>query len=194
MKWSNRFGFARHQRAGLVALLLSITSGCGPSGERTDNQSRPASTDRRLSRSNTGRRERSSIPTNAEANLALPNTVQTISSSAQSIPSVDLESAKAKANSGDSVAQTTLANYYATGQGGRIDLTEAVRWYRAAAERGEVRAQYQLGNLYAEGRGVTRDDREAVQWFYQAAQQGDRMAQYSMGLMYANGQGVAADN
>src|SRR3989441_11637526 len=190
-----KFGLAAPRRAGLMVFVLAIASGCGPSGERTDNEPKPALTNRPGSRLQPKRLARDSDPAPENRIGEQTNPIPTAPSpSLESTSSFDLESTKTKANSGDIAAQAALGNYYATGQGGRIDLTEAVKWYRAAAEQGEVRSQYNLANMYAEGRGAPRDDREAAKWFYQAAQQGDRMAQYSMALLYANGQGVAANN
>src|SRR5438045_7369389 len=176
-----------------MALMLAISAGCGPSGERTGNEPKPAATNRPVSRFKHKRTE--PTPDSAHANGIEASTYRVPtapSPSLQSNSSVDLEITKTKAEQGDVAAQAALGNYYATGQGGRIDLSQAVKWYRAAAEQGEIRAQYHLATMFAEGRGTARDDREAGKWFYKAAQQGDRMAQYSVGLMYGSGQGAAA--
>src|SRR6266516_1105024 len=190
-----KFGIAAPRQAGFISLMLDVASLCCPSGDRIGNKPKPAATNRPVSRPKTKRLARDSDPAHSNGVGAPTNPGPTTpSTSLQFSSSFDLESARTKAESGDVEAQTALGNYYATGQRGRIDLAEAVKWYRAAAEQGEVRAQYNLANMYAEGRGAPRDDREAAKWFYQAAEQGDRMAQYSIGLMCANGQGVAASN
>ncbi len=195
MKWSNAIRRATPSRAGLMALILAIASGCGPSGKRTDNEPKAVSPDQSSSRPKSKRMARNPDLALANGIGEATNPVSTASAPPPgSISSVDFEATRTRAESGDVAAQTALGNYYATGQGGRIDLSQAVKWYRAAAEQGEIRAQYHLATMFAEGRGTARDDREAGKWFYKAAQQGDRMAQYSVGLMYANGQGVAADN
>src|SRR5437773_9262641 len=193
MKWSNDLGFAALRRAGLIALMLVIASGCGPSGERTVNEPKPTATNRPTTRPKPKRLALNSDPAQ-ENGIGAPTHPLPTGQSLESVSSVDLEITRTKAESGDVAARMALGNYYATGQGGRIDLSEALKWYRAAAKQGDVRAEYNLATMYAEGRGAPRDDREAAKWFYQAAQQGDRMAQYSLALLYANGQGVAADN
>src|SRR6266550_2235673 len=167
------------RQAGLMALMVAIASGCGPGGERTDNEPKPAATNRPASRPKLRQLARDSYPAQANGIGAPTNMVPTAPlPSLQSSSSVDIEISRTKAETGDVAAQTALGNYYANGQGGRIDLAEAVKWYRTAAEQGEVRAQFSLATMYSEGRGTPRDDQAAAKWFYQAAQQGDRMAQY----------------
>src|SRR6058998_591436 len=162
MKWSNAIRLAMPTRAGSIALILAIASGCSPSGKRTDNEPKAVSTDQPPSRPKS-KRLANSDPALANPTGDATNPDSTASSpSPESISIIDLEATRTKAESGDVAAQTTLGNYYATGLGGRIDLSEAVKWYRAAAEQGQVRAQYHLATMYAEGRGAPRDDREAA--------------------------------
>src|SRR5437867_10527654 len=181
MNWLNSTRLAAPPCAALVALIFAIASGCRPGGERTDNEPKVVSTDQPPSRAKSKRLTHNSDPALANG-IGVPTNLvpAALSPSLESVSSFDLEATRTKAESGDAAAQTALGNYYAAGQGGRIDLPEAVKWYRAAAAQGEVRAQYRLATMHAEGRGVPRDDREAAKWFYQAAQQGDRMAQYSL--------------
>jgi TPR repeat protein len=109
---------------------------------------------------------------------------------------------KAKAKSGDSNAQYTLAEKYISGDGVVRDEVEAFKWCRKAADQGNVQAQYSLGYCYFNCqlfpftptmKGVTKDDAEAVKWWRKAAEQNNASAQYSLGASYANGQGVAKD-
>ncbi|MBM3583865.1 MAG: sel1 repeat family protein [Alphaproteobacteria bacterium] len=97
------------------------------------------------------------------------------------------------AEQGHALAQASLGDMYANGEGVPQDDAEAVKWYRLAAERGLAEAQFGLGFMYYHGRGVPQDDVEAVKWFRLAAEQGLAQAQVNLGAMYAIGQGVPQD-
>src|SRR5213593_391503 len=99
MNWSNALGFAAPRRAGLMALILAFVSGCGPSGERTDNEPKPASTDRPVSRVQPKRLARDSDPARADGIGAPTNPVPT-APSLESVSSIDLETTRTKAESG----------------------------------------------------------------------------------------------
>jgi len=73
------------------------------------------------------------------------------------------------------------------------NLSEAVRWYRAAAEHGDPIAQCNLATAYLLGRGVRQDDKQAASWFLAAAQQGLPPAQNNLAFMYYTGRGVPRD-
>jgi len=170
----------------LLGLILAVVSGCGQRQEHTEDESKPGAT------------EQASLPTSSPIPQQEDSTgAKTAASAVAQAPALsattsELESLKAQAEAGDSKAETALGNYYTTGQGGRIDIPEAIKWYRAAADRGQPQAQYNLGVIYSRGLVVPRNDQEALKWFSQSAQQGDAMAQYELGAMYAGGLGVAA--
>jgi len=75
------------------------------------------------------------------------------------------EGYKAKAETGDRVAQFILGNCYAYGLGVAKDQVQAVSWYRKAAEQGDAAAQFFLGNCYAFGEGVAKDEIEAYAYY-----------------------------
>ena len=64
---------------------------------------------------------------------------------------------KAKAETGNTVAQYNLGSMYWSGEGVLIDHKQAVKWYRKAAEQGNANAQYNLGGMYEVGHGVPED-------------------------------------
>jgi TPR repeat protein len=103
------------------------------------------------------------------------------------------EATKAKAETGDAVAQSTLGEEYYTGQNAPHDNAEAVKWFRKAAEQGNRRAQLYLGLSYEFAQGVPQDYAEAAKWFRKAAEQGDGNAQFCLGECYDKGQGVRQD-
>ena len=71
---------------------------------------------------------------------------------------------KAKAETGDTVAQYNLGSMYWSGEGVLIDHKQAVNWYRKAAEQGHANAQYNLGGMYEVGHGVQEDLVTAYAW------------------------------
>ena len=75
---------------------------------------------------------------------------------------------KPLAEQGDPLAQYSMANLYASGQGVEENQAEAARWLRRAARGGYRRAAIDLGNRYASGLGVERDLDEAAKGFEMA--------------------------
>jgi TPR repeat protein len=100
------------------------------------------------------------------------------------------EDAKAKAETGDSIAQFNLGLHYAKGDGVVTNEVEAAKWFRKSADQGNAEAQSALGSCYAFGQGVNQDDAEAIKWYLKAANQGDAQAQYNLGIYYHDGVGV----
>ena len=99
----------------------------------------------------------------------------------------------AAAKTGDLDAQNHLGQMEEDGQGGPVNLRQAVSWYQQAANAGHPAAQLNLGRMYRSGKGVEQDDVRAVQWYREAANQGLSIAQFFMGLMYDTGKGVPSD-
>jgi uncharacterized protein len=77
------------------------------------------------------------------------------------------------ADNNNPTAENTLGLRYATGDGVKLDETEAVRWFTRAAEQGNVAAQSKLGALYYSGRGVRQDYTQAYFWMLLARASGD---------------------
>lgn len=67
-----------------------------------------------------------------------------------------------KAEQGDTLAQTALAEAYLNGSGVEHNEAEAIRWWRRAADQGFAGAQSDLGSAYATGRDVKQNGSEAV--------------------------------
>ena len=83
---------------------------------------------------------------------------------------------KAKAETGDSIAQYNLGSMYWSGEGVLIDHKQAVNWYRKAAEQGHANAQYNLGGMYEVGHGIQEDLVTAYAWAKIAQVNGNRGA------------------
>ena len=87
------------------------------------------------------------------------------------------------ARDGDAEAQVAIAGMYRFGEGQRIDLTEAARWYRRAADLGEPIAQLNLGEMYLLGLGVPRDPVRAHLFLTLATRQGRAWARDRLGAL-----------
>ena len=91
-------------------------------------------------------------------------------------------------------AMYKLGMVYETGIGVKLDMKEAVKYYRMAANRGCADAQLSYGRLFHEGSSVTQQDyAEGARLYKLAADQGLTSAEFNLGLGYVNGQGVAED-
>jgi len=104
---------------------------------------------------------------------------------------------KARAKSGDAVAQYNLGIFYDNKEAKtktKIKYQkQAVDWYTKAAEQGLASAQFNLGRMYVTGKGITRDVELGVSWQLQAAEQGLAAAQFAMGKRYFSGAGLTQD-
>lgn len=90
----------------------------------------------------------------------------------------------------DADAQYELAEAYRTGTGVPENMSEALRWYRAAAELGLADAQNNLGAMYLAGMGTEKNPVEAVYWYQKAAEQEQMHAQFNLAMLYLLGNGV----
>ena len=90
---------------------------------------------------------------------------------------------KAKAETGNTVAQYNLGSMYWSGEGVLIDHKQAVKWYRKAAEQGNANAQYNLGGMYEVGHGVPEDLVTAYAWAKIAQANGNKGAQKFKSLL-----------
>ncbi len=107
-----------------------------------------------------------------------------------------LSQLKARADSGDSRAQSQLAFAYLRGDGVEKNPLAALRWATQAAERGEPVAQYLLGTLYQKGPvrpGITADPPRAFKLFSAAAEKGNIKAMHNLAIAYAEGLGTQKD-
>jgi TPR repeat protein len=97
------------------------------------------------------------------------------------------------ADQGNALAQSSLGEMYAFGEGVPKNYAEALKWYRKAADQGYASAQTGLGEMYAFGMGVPQNGAEAVKWSRLAAEQGYAPGQYALGVIYDEGLGVPKD-
>lgn len=100
---------------------------------------------------------------------------------------------RAKAESGDAVAQVRLGEAYRKGAGVPKNEELAYKWIRKAAEQGNAQAEDDLGTIYRLGEGVARDKNEAVHWYKKAAHHGSAAGMFNLGTCYYNGDGVSSN-
>lgn len=94
------------------------------------------------------------------------------------------------AEKNDADAQYELAEAYRTGTEVAENLSEALRWYRAAAELGLADAQNNLGAMYLSGMGADKNLQQSIYWYKQAAEQSQIHAQFNLAMLYLLGNGV----
>jgi hypothetical protein len=89
------------------------------------------------------------------------------------VETASLDQLRQMAENGDPAAENAFGLRYATGDGVKLDESEAVRWFTRAAEQGNVAAQSKLGAIYYAGRGVPQDYNQAYFWMLLARANGD---------------------
>lgn len=90
-----------------------------------------------------------------------------------------LDKALKRAEAGDPVAQTLVAEMMTKGQGIAADPKGAAFWYGQAAERGDAQAMFKYANLLLEGGIVPRDKDKADEFMRKAAEAGQAEAQFN---------------
>lgn len=120
--------------------------------------------------------------------------------------SKDLEK---KAKKGDVTSQIAVANAYASGDGVKLDLNKAAKWYYETAKQGhmearlklysfyskelekfakegDAQAQYEVGEDYFYGdRDLEPNASKAATWYYLATQQGHAQAKERLYSYYS---------
>jgi hypothetical protein len=89
------------------------------------------------------------------------------------VETASLDQLRQMAENGDPAAENAFGLRYATGDGLKLNESEAVRWFTRAAEQGNVAAQSKLGAIYFGGRGVPQDLNQAYFWMLLARASGD---------------------
>lgn len=85
---------------------------------------------------------------------------------------------KKSAEKGHAESQAMLANYYFTGEAGKKDDLEALRWAEKAYNGGEYKESCMiLGVLYLQGKVVKADGIKAYKMFKKAMQNGNELAE-----------------
>jgi TPR repeat protein len=103
---------------------------------------------------------------------------------------VDIPALKAKAESGDAAAQTSLGWVYQKGNGTKPDMKEAVKWFQKAADQNYPEALSALGEMTQAGLGISADPTNAARLYRMAAEKGSVSGQYNLAYLYEQGIGV----
>ena len=94
-----------------------------------------------------------------------------------------------RAEVGDPVAQTLLAELLTRGLGVKQDIAAAIDWYTLAAKGEDPEALYSLGRLHLEGIGVAQDFGKAADYLERAAKRGHPVAAREFAYLLLQGQG-----
>jgi TPR repeat protein len=105
---------------------------------------------------------------------------------------VDAELAQ-QPNLRDAADQFAYAVRLKRGDGIRIDLSQAARYYQLAADQGHAEAQFNFAICLANGCGIDKNDGEAVRYYRLAAAQNHAKAQFNLALCLERGEGVRRD-
>ena len=98
------------------------------------------------------------------------------------------------ATAGDPAAMYSVGYSFESGQSGKRDFAEALRWYRKSADGGSGIAMHRLGLVYEGGESVPQDRVEALRWYRKAADAGSPLGMIDVGRAYeSNDFGVAKD-
>jgi TPR repeat protein len=95
------------------------------------------------------------------------------------------------ARSGSAVAQFNAASMLLLGEGGPVNVTQALPLLKASAQQGLAVAQHAYGSLFDQGLHVGRvQPAEAARWFCRAAEQDHVQSQVECGTAYMLGRGL----
>jgi len=99
------------------------------------------------------------------------------------------------AKSGDALAEKSLGDAYAQGDGTVFNVKKAAEWYQRSAEHGDAEALGSLGYCRLCGDSAARDPKEAVRLIKEAIERGDDSGRnyYNLGACYESGDGVEPD-
>lgn len=99
------------------------------------------------------------------------------------------------ARAGDNAAKLAVGESYELGQGVRLNVAEAAKWYREAALAGVLDAQYRLALLVEKGAaGLKPDSGAALKLLIAAANKGHAPSQLLYGQRLHRGEGLAVDD
>ncbi len=101
-----------------------------------------------------------------------------------------LEIHRDRAEQGDPVSQTLIAQVYLDGKFLKQDYEKAYTYFKLAASQGNEQAQVRLGNLYEGGIGTKHSYEEALKWYQKAARQGNVEALFKLGYFLEFGLGT----
>jgi TPR repeat protein len=103
---------------------------------------------------------------------------------------VDIETLKKLAESGNSDAQFELGIRYLGGESIAKDEKLAAEWLQKAADQHNLAAMNAMGTLSEEGVGMPKDPKKAFEWYEKAAKYGFPLAQQNLAECYHTGKGV----
>lgn len=97
------------------------------------------------------------------------------------------------AESGDAVAQFTLARRLQIDGKSTADIEAVVHWYSQAVAQNNIPAMLNLAAMYYDGQDIPRDKAKAAKLYERAAGLGNAGAMVTVGNMYFAGDGIQRD-
>ena len=97
----------------------------------------------------------------------------------------DMNSVRAKAETGDAVAEYQLGRSMLSPHPTDSEFASAMPWFRRSAEHGYAPAEYMYGGMFREGRW--KNPQQLVYWWTEAGEQGNVHAQLWLGVSYEQG-------
>ena len=91
-----------------------------------------------------------------------------------------------QANTDDVIAQKSLAEKFATGDGVDLDHEAALHWYERAADCDDPEAKYKIAMMYLKGEGVKKNLRVAVKKLKDAVKYGSSDAALALGDLHSS--------
>lgn len=90
-----------------------------------------------------------------------------------------MDLALGRAQLGDPIAQTLVAELFAEGLGVARNMDDAAFWYKQAAEAGDPAAEFKYAIMLLEGKYVPRDAAKSAELMTKAADAGNAFAQFN---------------
>jgi TPR repeat protein len=84
---------------------------------------------------------------------------------AQQTTTSKINALKERISHGDAVASFSLGCMYQKGDGVKIDMKEAAKWFSVSTEKGNMLAAITLADIYLNGNGVNKNEAKAIELY-----------------------------
>ncbi len=108
-------------------------------------------------------------------------------------PAAAVSRLRTTAQGGDPQSQLVLGQLLINGVGGRLDVREALRWFRVAADAGVPMAMNMLGRCHEYGFGLPMNYLQAASCYLHASRLECDWAMYNYAQLLAHGRGLERD-
>ena len=101
-----------------------------------------------------------------------------------------LESAEARADKDDPVAEFEVGKSFYFGNGVPQDYSLALFWYKKSAQQGNNDAEFNVASMYEQGEGTPQNYAKAIFWYRKAADDGHPASMWNLAEMYRAAKGM----